>query len=106
MTRGLGVGRRCGAAVAASALLILVGAPVLVSPAAAATNAAKHRGAAVSLRARTLKPKAKKKTATTGRLGKRDYAEFALLVLAPFVVMGLFLFVAGYRRESRLSHGP
>jgi len=105
MTRG-GVGRRWGTAVAALALLVLVGAPGVVSPAAAATKAAKRNHAAVSLRARTLKPTAKKKQAATRRLGKRDYAEFALLALAPFVVMGIFLFVSGYRRESRAVHGP
>jgi len=106
MTRGWGVGRRCGAVIAMLALVVVGGAPLVVSPAAAATKAAKHDGAAVLLRARTVKPKPKKKKAATGRLGKRDYAEFVLLVLAPFVVMGLFLFVSGYRRELRVSHGP
>ncbi|MGO9874996.1 MAG: hypothetical protein ACLPVY_14475, partial [Acidimicrobiia bacterium] len=59
------------------------------------------------LRGRTVKPTAKKKKkAATYRLGKRDYAEFALLALAPFVVMALFLLASGYRRESRASPGP
>jgi hypothetical protein len=106
MTRGWGVGRRCGIVVGALALLVMCGAPVFVSPAAAATKAAKHNRVEVSLRARTVKPKPKKKKVASGRLGKRDYAEFALLVLAPFVVMGIFLYVSGYRRESRVSHGP
>ncbi|HTD50814.1 MAG TPA: hypothetical protein VK771_09450 [Acidimicrobiia bacterium] len=105
MTRGWGVGRRCGIVVGALAVLIMCSAPAFVAP-AGATNAAKHKGVAVTLRGRAVKPKPKKKKAATGRLGKRDYAEFALLVLAPFVVMGLFLYVSGYRRESRASHGP
>ena len=106
MTRGWGVGRQGGTIVAAFALLVICGTPVFVSPAAAATKAVRRNGAAVSPRVRTAKPKTKTKKAATGRLGKRDYAEFALLVLAPFIVMALFLGVSGYRRESQVSHGP
>jgi len=93
---------------AAMGLLVTMGAPTLVSPAgAAAVRTAAHDRAGVVLRGRTVKPKAKKKKkAATSRLGKRDYAEFALLALAPFVVMTLFLLASGYRRESRASPGP
>jgi hypothetical protein len=94
-------------AVAALAFLVTIAAPALAAPAGAgATKTAKHNSASDSRRVRTVKPKAKKKKAATGRLGKRDYAEFALLVLAPFVVMALFLFVSGYRRQSRAALGP
>ena len=93
---------------AAMALLVTLGTPALVSQAgAAAAKPATHHRAGVFLRGRTVKPKAKKKKKAAGhRLGKRDYAEFALLALAPFVVMTLFLLASGYRRESQASPGP
>ena len=54
------------------------------------------------------KPKAKKKKAKTTaagtnaiHLGKRDYAEIALLALAPFVIVALYLVGYGYRLETR-----
>jgi uncharacterized membrane-anchored protein len=40
-------------------------------------------------------------SSSTGlHLSKRDYVELGLLALSPFVFMGLFLFVSGYRRLS------
>jgi hypothetical protein len=113
MTRGSGCGWRRGVArltigLAATALLITTGTPALVSPAGAvAAKTSAHDRAGVVRRGATLTPKPKKKKkAATHRLGKRDYAEFALLALAPFIVMALFLLASGYRRESRASPGP
>jgi hypothetical protein len=106
MTRGWKAGRRFAMAVAAMALLVTITAPAL-SAAATVTKPANHNRARDSTRVGAVKPKAKKKKkAATGRLGKRDYAEFALLVLAPFVVMALFLLASGYRRQSRAALGP
>ncbi len=44
------------------------------------------------------------KSSSTGlHLSTRDYVEFALLALSPFVFMGSFLFVSGYRRLNATS---
>jgi uncharacterized membrane-anchored protein len=52
------------------------------------------------------KPKQRVGAAATGfHLGTRDYVEFVLLALSPFVLMGLFLFGSGYRRLTQLTSG-
>jgi uncharacterized membrane-anchored protein len=52
------------------------------------------------------KPKKHVGAASTGfHLGKRDYVEFVLLALSPFVVVGLFLFGSGSRRLAQVPTG-
>jgi hypothetical protein len=52
------------------------------------------------------KKSSKAKTSGGIRLGKRDYAEIALLAVAPFLVVGLFLIGAGRRREQATNPTP
>ena len=47
---------------------------------------------------RPKRSKTAKSSSNGLHLSNRDYVEFALLALSPFVFMGLFLFASGYRR--------
>ena len=90
-------------------------APVgAVVPASHATNGMSGRdrpGPASVRETKTVKTPEKRRkkarsTVTGLHLGNRDYVEFGLLALTPFVVMGLFLFGSGYRRLQDGSFDP
>ena len=87
------------------------GAAVTASHSANEMSRPDRRRPASVPQTKTVKAPVKKRRKATStaaglHLGKRDYAEFALLALAPFVVMGMFLFGSGYRRVRGGALGP
>jgi uncharacterized membrane-anchored protein len=87
-------------AVAAIALTLAIAAPGLLAPAGAraANMHASHRVAGGYLHGLSAKKPKKAKASAGHPWAKKDIAEIALLALLPFAVMGLLMFVSGYRR--------